>query len=250
MAFLSFGSPPVTRAIAYNRGLWLGVALWAVFTGAVLWFGGWWTWQNHLFADHGRSTAATVIRLYTTISHGRHGSSTTYHVVYGYRVGDLLVNTQTSVHRATYLQMTAGGILPIKYLPEKPDDSRLDNTAEDADKSRAQWAGLGVGLVSLVVGTYATAHTHRRNRLQRRLTATGFSTQGTITDIASERVGKRMQPYLRFEFNDHRGQRIEGRTGPLTDRQAEPWTVGRLITVHYDGADSRVFTVNLHETLV
>ena len=246
MSLFSFSKPAVPRAIVYNRWLPVGVVLWTIFTVVVLGIGGWMTWHNHLFADHARKATGTVLRHYTTITHGKGGSTTThYHLNYGYRVGDLLVNASTSVRQATWSQLGDGGPVPIKYLPEKPQDSRVDNAGEDYDAWQEATIGLVVGLSSLVIGSIVTARAYRRNRQQKRLVAQGIPTQGRITSVDTERVGKQMMLFLLFEFNDNRGQLVEARTRPLTSKEEGVWTIGKAVPVFYDRDNSRILTVDL-----
>jgi len=92
---------------------------------------------------------------------------------------------------------------PIKYLPEKAQDSRIDNTAEDTTiPSRLELAWTSPAQSR--GGIHRLTRAHRRNELQKRLVATGSYDSGRVTSIDSERAGKRTVLFLRFEFTTTR----------------------------------------------
>ena len=102
MNFRLDGQTRLARAIPYNENLWIGVAVCALIAVAGFWYGGWWAWQNHLFADHSREMEATVIHKYIVVGQGKHGPTYTPHLQYGYQVGNLIVNCDVSVHHDIY----------------------------------------------------------------------------------------------------------------------------------------------------
>jgi hypothetical protein len=244
VSLFSFERPCVSRALPYKDNLWPGIIFFAAITGIGLWYGGWWTWQNHLFAEHGQQMEATVLRKYMAVSRGRHGPSYTPHVAYGYRVGDVIINCDTPIQRSTWDEIDGSGGVPIKFLPEDPPDSRIDNTAEDWRSTMKGYLGLGGGLLALVFGVSATVSVHRRKTRVERLRARGLTASGRVTAVDTEQTGKQVRTFLRFEFTDNQGRVILGRSLPLTSRQERLWTQDKAITVFNDPSDSSVFTVN------
>jgi hypothetical protein len=244
VSLFSFGPTPVKRAIAYNENLWPVVVFVGLVTVGALWYGGWWTWQNHLFADHARQMEAKVLRKYVVESQGKHGPIYTPHLQYGYQVGNLLVNCDVTVGSDIYDQVEEGGDMPIKYLPEDVTNNRLDDTADDYQATVKANFGLIAGAVGLFFTIAGAFNADRRKKTLTKLKTAGLSASGRVTSVETERVGKQMQTFLRFEFTDNYGRVIEGRTPALTSKQKNLWTQDKIITVYYDPANSTVFTVN------
>jgi hypothetical protein len=236
--------PRESRALPYRDKLWPGIVCFGALAGIALWYGGWWTWQNHLFAEHGQRLEATVLHKYMAVSHGKHGPYYTPHIAYGYRIGDVIINCDTPVQRSTWDEIDGSGGVPIKFLPEDPPDSRIDNAAEDWPATMKANLGLGGGMLALVFGISATISVHRRKTRVEGLRARGLTASGRVTAVDTERSGKQMRTFLRFEFTDNQGRVNLGRSLPLTSRQERLWTQDMTIAVFYDPADSRVFTVN------
>jgi hypothetical protein len=244
MSLFSFDRPYLSRALPYDNSLWPGIIFFAVLTGIGFWYGGWWTWQNHLFADHGQVMEAKVLRKYLAKSQGKHGPVYTPRLAYGYQVGNVVVNYDVAPARDTWDQVDANGGVPIRYLPEDISDSRLANTGEDFKATLKARLGLGGGLLALALGLGVTMSTNRRKKRVERLRTRGLTARGRVTALDTERSGKNRVTFIRFEFTDNRGRVIQGRSWPLTSRQQRLWRQDRAIAVFYDPTDSSVFTVN------
>jgi hypothetical protein len=244
MSLFSFDRPRLSRALPYNNRLWPGIIFFAALTGIGCWYGGWWAWQNHLFADHGQVIEARVLRKYLAESQGKHGPVYTPHLTYGYQVGNVVVNSDVAISRDTWDQVDGNGGIPIRYLPEDVADSRLANTAEDFKAMLKARLGLGGGLAAFVMGIVGTTYTNRRRMRVERLRTMGLTAAGHVKAVDTERSGKQRVTFLRFEFPDNTGRVIQGRSGPLTFWQQRLWRPGKAIAVFYDPVDSSVFTVN------
>jgi hypothetical protein len=235
----------MTRAVPYNRWLWLGIAVWLLVNGTILGTGAWWAHENELFADHAVHVEGTVVRKFVTVSHGRGGPHYTHGIAYTYRAGNVVATRQTPVHGYVWEVFQEGGTIPVKYLPEKPQDSRIDEPAQDdADTMKAR-IGLGLGGLILLLGAAISYFAIGRNRLHRRLIAAGDSCVGKITSVEVENTGKQFRTYLQLEFRDNFNRRIEGRTWDLPQPEERHWQSGKPVRVYYDPSNSNVFTVDL-----
>ena len=185
MSLFSFGagSWTVTRAIPFGEKLWPGVIVFGLITGVAFWFGGSMAWENHLFADHAQRMESRVLRKYIAESHGKNGPIYTPHTVYRYQVGNLVTQCDDSVDRGTWDAVHEGGGMPIKYLPEKPSDNRIDNGAVDYKDELIAKFGLIAGLIGLILGVANAVATNRRIKLVERLLTTGLSTTGRVTAV-------------------------------------------------------------------
>lgn len=235
----------MTRAIPYNQWLWLGIALWLGVTGTILVWGVWWAYENQLFADHSTHINGTVVRKFVTVSHGKGGPHYTHCVAYTYRAGNLIGTCVTPVHGYVWEVFQEGGPIPIKYLPEKPQDSRIDEPAEDYSATMKERIGLGFGGLSLLLGTAISYYGFRRNQLYQRLISAGDSCVGIITSVEMENSGKQLRTYLHLQFRDNYNRLIEGRTWDLPQPEGRNWESGKPVRVYFDPANSNVFTVDL-----
>ena len=241
-------APRLARAVPYDENLWIGTAFCALIMVAGFWYGGWWTWQNHLFADHSRELLATVTQKYVVVSQGKHGPIYTPHIQYQYHVRDLMVECDTPTKNSLYNQVAEGGGMPIKYLPEDPANNRLDDTADDFASRMKANLGLIAGMVGLVFASASAIRADRRKKLLTRLKTSGLSTVGHVVSVDTERAGKTMATFLRIEFTDNRGQVISARTPRLTPKQIQRWHRGNKLAIQYDPSNPSIFTTNLNET--
>ena len=252
MKFPLDGRPPLggqsrlARAVPFNENLWIGTVVCALIAVAGFWYGGWWTWQNHLYADHGQEMLATVTHKYVVVTQGKHGPIHTPHLQYHYHVRDVAVDCDVSTQWTLYNAVVEGGGMPIKYLPEDPANNRLDDTGDDYQAKMKANGGLIAGLVALVFAIASAIGADRRKKLLTRLKTAGLSTVGRVTSVETERAGKTTVTFLRLEFTDNSGQVISGRTGRLTPKQKRIWNRGDKITIYYDSRNSSVFTTNLN----
>ena len=238
----------MSRAVPYNRWLWPGIVVWLVINGLILGTGAWWAYENELFADHAAHIDGTVTRKFVNVSHGRGGTHFSHCVIYTYRAGALVGSRQTVVHGYVWETFLEGGPIPVKYLPENPQHSRIDEPAEDYSATMKARLGLGCGGVFLLLGAAVSYYAIRRNRLHRRLVAAGDSCVGTITSVEVENSGKQLRTYLHLEFRDNYNRLIEGRTWDLPQPEERKWQSGKAVRVYFDPANSSIFTVDLTRT--
>ena len=234
------------RAIPYTS-LWAGSLLWAVLSGALFIATGWQLHENYLFAHHSAAATATVGNRYTTISHGRHGDSTNYHLQYHYQVGDVTAGVNTTVDYATYAAVRIGSPLPVLYIIENIGHNRINMPAENNDRARALYITLSLTALDLIIGTWMTTYYVRRNRLYRELFARGVQCQGLVTDVNFDLVGKArtQRYYFIFTFRDQQGSELTGRTWYLRPGDELLWREQMPVSVFYDSRDARKFTVDL-----
>ncbi len=234
------------RAVPYTS-LWLGTLLWVVVSGIVLYASGYQLHENYLFAHHSAPVTATVERRYTTISHGRHGSTTNYHLQYHYQVGNVIADARTTVNRATYVTVGNGSSLPILYITTNISHNRVNTPAEDSDRTRTLEITLGLTAIDLIVGTCVMIYYVRRNRLNRELLARGVPCAGVVTRVDFDLVGKTRTAryYLIFSFRDQQGGEQTGRTWYLKPGDEMHWREQMPVSVFCDSRDAKKFTVDL-----
>jgi hypothetical protein len=235
------------KAIPY-QSVWLGMSLWLLVTSGLLGWGGWQTYENHLFADHARPVTGTVIDRGVSVSHGRGGTTYHYSLAYNYQADNLGVTCRTSVLGSTYGAFAIGDPIPLLYLPEKPSDSRINALAEDESLRNKAFMVCALGLIALVAGAGISSYVIWRNKINRRLIATGLSCEGRVTSVDWDLVGKQqtMAYYLVFIFRDNRGQEIMGKTWHLRPGEENAWREGQPIQVYYDTTRPECFTVDLN----
>jgi hypothetical protein len=95
-------------------------------------------------------TTATIQRLWTS-AHGRGGTS--YQASYNYDFGSAGVReAESRVGPATYYQVHLGEQVPIKFLFQDTEESRIDWPIEDQWHWQHDETGLGVGLFFASIG--------------------------------------------------------------------------------------------------
>src|SRR5476649_1805960 len=73
-------------------------------------------YRNCQFTGHVEHTIGIVTGRNITISHGRHGSTTTYHLAYRFfDTGGTGYVSSTTVTSQTYYELNEGGQVPVKY---------------------------------------------------------------------------------------------------------------------------------------
>ncbi len=234
------------RAVSFTS-LWFGTLVWVILAGSFLSATAWLLYEDFLFAYESKPAVAIVDRKYFTVSHGRHGSTTTYHLAYHYVVGRTRVGCRASVENATYSSVAPGQSVPVLYLPAELVSNRIELPAEEEVVKWDSGILIAVSLFLSIGGGWMFRYYLRRNRLYHFLLASGLQCQGTVTAVRFNLVGKAQtkQYYLEFTFHDNRGQLQLGSTWYLMPGTESLWDVGRTIPVYFDPKNSERFTVNL-----
>jgi hypothetical protein len=234
------------RAIPYTS-LWFGILVWVLFGGSISAAAIWWLYEDYLFAYESKPGTAIVERVYTTISHGRHSNTTTYHLAYHYQVGAMTMSCRTSVAYATYRAATPGERIPVLYIPAQLANNRIDLPAEQRIVRFTTW-GLVIAMLAIhLIGALMLRYYIRQNRLYRFLLARGVTCQGIVDSVPYDLVnkGRTMRFYLMFTFVDSRGQSRSGRSWYLKAGDELRWRPDQPVQVYYDPTNSERFTVDL-----
>jgi len=183
----------------------------------------------------------TVTKLYTTTSHSRHGSSTSYHVAYDYVDSNGIPwGDDTTVVWGTYISRRIGNSIPVKFLPESPGTDRVDLPAEDSNHQTTAWIMLAMGLFFGGFGWWIFISLERLILFRRWLRRHGVPCAGTVKSVevnSSVQVNHRSVRYLTYTYADSLGREHLDSTQALSHKQEELWTAGDSIEVYYDPRD-------------
>ena len=113
---------------------------------------GWMYWKERQFAQHlysvGESTSAIIVERFTEPA-GRAGNICS--ISYQFKVqagGETITQTQRQqVTSKAFKRLKEGERVPIRYLAEDPNTSRLDGEYRDRSKARSQLAMFGFCVV-------------------------------------------------------------------------------------------------------
>jgi len=191
----------------------------------------------------------TVTERYTTVSHGRHGSSTTYHLDYRFNdTGGKTWDCNDSVASQTYYDLSEQGPVPIKYLPNYPDISRVDLPIEDRNHEIMAWMFMALGGAFGGFGWYAFIGLERLIFYRRWLRRCGVRCMGRVDAVevnTSITINNRNPRYLNYSYTDSTGQKHQDSSQGLSQKQEELWHEGDAIDVYYDPRDYTQSTVAL-----
>lgn len=206
-------------------------------------------YRNCQFAGDVERIVGTVTNRHITVSHGRHGSSTTYHVSYQFRDADENAFTcSTSVTGETYHELTIQGSIPVKYLPHFPTINRIDLPAEDSSYETMAWAFMGFGGLFGGCGWYSFIELERLIFYRRWLRKFGVRRAGTVDQIeinTSMTINHRNPSYLLYSYTDSTGKKQQDSSIYLSVQQEGIWKEGDSIDVYYDPRDFSKSTVIL-----
>jgi len=208
-------------------------------------------YRNWQFSGPIERVTGTVVQRYITVSHGRHGSSTTHHLSYQFR--DVLqhpFDESTSVTSQTYYGLSVGGSVPVKYLPGHPEINRVDLPAEDSSYTTVAWAFLGFGGIFGGLGWYSFFELERLIFYRRWLRKAGVLRTGTVDRVeinTSMTINRRNPHYLLYSYTDATGKKQQDSSVYLSIKQEGTWKEGDPIEVFYDPRDPSKSTVNLDQ---
>jgi hypothetical protein len=235
------------RAIPYTS-LWLGIGLWGLITFGVVGATIWELNQNYLFAYHAQAAQAKVMRMFVKVSSGgRGGKSYTPCIDYRYTAGAYTFECVSKVDKSTYASFETGSEMPILYVTDRLNDSRIETPAEINDVRALTVTGIVVSVALLIGGAFSLRFHLRRNRLYRWLLDSGIRTMGQVSAVKYDVFGKTRtrKYYLNFEFRDNMGRSLGGRSWYLPTYLESGWKEGSQIAVHFDPAKPEHFTVDL-----
>jgi hypothetical protein len=197
------------------------------------------TWRNESYIQkHGIPAEATVVeKLHTSSSN----KSSTYALKYVFSDRSRQEHIRsTNVPWETWRQYRDGDTLPIIYLPESPEKSRLDGDHRELPWILPLVFG-GFGLIFAPVGWYLAVRGFRNTLRSLELLRSGSVAKGEVTDIQVDlnvRINRRHPCYLRYRFKaPEDGAVHEGRSPNLPFKLQGRWKIGDDIAVVYDPMD-------------
>lgn len=208
-------------------------------------------YRNCQFSGAVLRVTGTVLKRYTTTSHGRHGSSTTYHLKYSFqKVGwGGEYHSEDSVQSQTYYSLKEHAPVPIKYLPLDPAVSRIDLPIEDRNHEFSAWLFMGIGGLFGGLGWYFFYYLEKLILYRRWLRRNGVRRIGTVDRIEVDtniEVNHRNPRYLVYTYTDATGQTHQDSSQALPLKQEELWKTGDPIDVFYDPRDFNKSTVTFN----
>jgi hypothetical protein len=233
------------RALPCYPRFWAWLGLWLLVTLSLLGVGIWDIRLDHAFATRAVHVQGQIVANYFRVSHGRYGDEIQIpFLAYRYEANGLFHRVDVLISLDTRSALLGHDTVPIKFLPEAPDRSRIDTEAENDFQHRHQAAPLFFGYLLLVGGGALFVGCHWQNRRWRRLAQSGPTCTGRVVSMEKLR-GRGAPTVLDFEFTTEEGRLISARSQPLTWRQQVHWKDADTIQVHYDKEDPTVFVVDL-----
>ncbi len=206
-------------------------------------------YRNCQFAGNIERIEGIVTSHYITVSHGRHGSSTNYHLGYRFRdTGENMYVSNTTVTSTTYYEVTLHGSIPVKYLPKFPTINRIDLPAEDSNYTTMAWASMLLGGLFGGCGWYSFIELERLIFYRRWLRKFGVRRAGSVDSIeinTSMQINHRNPHYLLYSYTDATGKKQRDSSVYLSEKQEGRWSEGDSIDVYYDPRDPSKSTVIL-----
>jgi len=226
----------------------LYASIWFLLTAALLGLGAWEITVNHSFSARALHRVGLVERQYDQTYSDKYGNPHYEpHLIYTYDVNGITYRPDVAITGDTKNFLQNRLTVPIEYLPEAPERSRIDLDAE-SDRFRLRAAGpLFIGFLLLVLGGFILGYTASQNSAWKRLKRTGITCIGRVQSIEITSPGTRNERrFLTVEFADQTGRRIEGRTQTLGFFQRMRWKAGDSIRVNYDPQNAAIFGVDLN----
>jgi len=198
-------------------------------------------YRNWQFASTAERVKGIVTDRHISVSHGRHGSSTTYHI--GFRYADhegAEFVTSVSVVSQTYDSLHLHRAVPVKYLSQYHSINRIDLPEEDSSYQMQAMAFTGFGLLFGGCGWYSFISLERLIFYRRWLRKNGVQCVGRVERIEASdvTVNKRNVRYLVYSYTDTAGARREDSTEGLSAAQDAAWHEGDSIEVFCDPRDN------------
>jgi hypothetical protein len=205
-------------------------------------------YRNWQFSGRVERVMGSVTDRYITVSHGRHGSTTHYHICYRYsdeQGWDFSENT--TVTSTTYYELTSPGAVPIKFLPQQHDIDRIDLPAEDSSYTRTAWGFTLGGLALGGVGWYVFIGLERLIFYRRWLRKNGIRCAGHVDRLEASpiTVNKRTVYYMVYTYTDPLGRKHMDDSEGMTEAQYGSWHDGDSVDVFCDPRDNSRSAVRL-----
>jgi len=166
-----------------------------------------------LLEREGVQASGTITRQWTT----RHKSNTDYHVAYTYEVDGRGYASEAEVSKASHARFGVGGAAGMRYLPSRPEFSRLD-----ASVNSPPWIKLVIFLPALLL----LAVPWRFARIKKLLTW-GTPVGAVVTRNAPTKGGRA----IRYAFLDPSGQVV---TASEIVKSRDAPAAGDVITIVCD----------------
>ena len=106
------------------------------------------------FDRDGVMVPVTIARLWTTVSHGRHGSTTHYHAEFIYTVGDRHLDREEQISAREYYHFGLTPVVSMRVLPDDPTELETTKGETLGTAKGVQWMALAFGVAALGVGTW------------------------------------------------------------------------------------------------
>ena len=181
--------------------------------------------EERAFANRGQTADATVVDKSLKKADFDSNPTTRYMVRYRFTTpdgGNVEQIREVSVEE--WERLAPGSILPIRFLPDRPDDERR------ADEST--WVGvasfLALGLIIAAVGIPLLVSALREIARQRRLWRTGTTVSALVTGVAASStvINGLRQWEIRYSYTDPAGTKHEGRSNCMPEDEARQWQHG------------------------
>ncbi len=150
-------------------------------------------------------------------------------VIYEFAVGDKKYQRRAEILRRAWLQLDAGARVTVRYVPSRPEWSRLPGL--ERSRVLSFWVVPILPLL-LLGGAGLAAYAILR---QRRLLAEGRAAPALVLQVKKvehrhPHGGRRLEYKVRLEFAILSGARVEGEYGPVK----KPPSLGSILCVLYD----------------
>jgi hypothetical protein len=198
-------------------------------------------YRNWQFSGKVERVIGVMTDKHITVTHGKHGSSTHYHVSYRYRdANETQFLTSITVTSSTYYSLGVPGSVPVKFLPDHHAVNRIDLPAEDRDYEIQGTMFTLLGGAFGGFGWYSFIGLERLIFYRRWLRKNGVRCAGFVQrlEASSYSVNHRNVRYIVYSYTDPTGQKHQDSTEGLSAKQDAVWSDGDPIEVFCDPRDS------------
>jgi hypothetical protein len=133
----------------------------------------------------------------------------------------------SEVPEAVWKRHQIGDTIRIRYMPDDPHRSRMDEHQRSA-MGKPTLILVVIGGLLVVTGTGLVLTAILRACRRAYVVRHGIPTLGFVTEVVATPARR-----LGYTFLDHRGVRHDGQTADLAGRRAEHWHMGDPILVLY-----------------
>jgi hypothetical protein len=209
-------------------GIWLFCGLPFLLMGLYLTMEGFRLQQR--FKDEALVTEGVVLT--KTITSNR--DSRNYRVGYRFRAPDgSLVKSEAKVTGDFWDRVTERGPVRVTYLSSDPKINHIEG-AETGWTLALIFAGLGFFFVTF--GGFIFFKGTSRVFRELRLASAGAVAEATVIDVGPAGVSFNGVPQwrIRYRYQDYKGQKRIGESGPMSPAEAQEWKVGDKGTARFD----------------